>query len=102
MIAGVAGNAEAGVAGIVYNVTKELRKLGHTVKPMFFDDLLPKTRWPRRFRTFEFAAAIAEYVSGVKNDFDVINVLPEGASVDSASARGSTCWTSVYHDHAWS
>jgi glycosyltransferase involved in cell wall biosynthesis len=74
MIAGVAGKAEAGVAGIVYNVTKELRKLGHTVKPVFFDDLLPKTRWPRRFRTFEFAAAIAEYVSGVKNDFDVINV----------------------------
>ena len=74
MIAGVAGKAEAGVAGIVYNLTQQLRKLGHTVTPLFFDDLLPKTRWPRRFRTFEFAAAIAQYVSRVKNDFDVINV----------------------------
>ena len=74
MIAGVAGNAEAGVAGIVYNVTEQLRKLGHSVKPLFFDDLLPKTRWPRRFRTVEFAVAITEYVSRVKSDFDVINV----------------------------
>ena len=74
MIAGVAGNAEAGVAGIVYNVTEQLRKLGHSVKPLFFDDLLPKTRWPRRFRTVEFAVAITEYVSRVKSDFDVINI----------------------------
>jgi glycosyltransferase involved in cell wall biosynthesis len=74
MIAGVAGNAEAGVAGIVYNVTEQLRKLGHSVKPLFFDDLLPKTSWPRRFRTVEFAVAITEYVSRVKSDFDVINV----------------------------
>ena len=74
MIAGVAGNAEAGVAGIVYNVTEQLRKLGHSVKPLFFDDLLPKTSWPRRFRTVEFAVAITEYVSRVKSDFDVINI----------------------------
>jgi glycosyltransferase involved in cell wall biosynthesis len=74
MIAGVAGKAEAGVAGIVYNVTQELRKLGHTVKPVFFEDLLPRSRWPRRFRTCEFAKKISEYVKHVKDCYDVINI----------------------------
>src|ERR1700732_2594766 len=36
------GKAEAGGAGVVHNVAKELRSLGHTVKPMLFEDLIPK------------------------------------------------------------
>ena len=74
MIAGVAGKAEAGGAGVVHNVAKELRNLGHTVKPMFFEDLIPKQRWPARFRTFEFAARVASYVNEVKNEYDVVNI----------------------------
>jgi glycosyltransferase involved in cell wall biosynthesis len=74
MIAGVAGKAEAGGAGVVHNVATELRNLGHTVKPMFFEDLIPKQRWPARFRTFEFAAAVASYVNKVKNEYDVVNI----------------------------
>ena len=74
MIAGVAGKAEAGGAGVVYNVTKELRNLGHTVKPMFFEDLLGKPRWPARFRTIEFARSAARYVAQVKNEYDIINI----------------------------
>jgi len=35
MISGVPGKAEAGVAGIVYNLAKELGDLGHSVKPIF-------------------------------------------------------------------
>jgi glycosyltransferase involved in cell wall biosynthesis len=42
IIAGVVGKAEAGGAGVVHNVAKELRSLGHTVKPMFFEDLIPE------------------------------------------------------------
>lgn len=74
MIAGVAGKAEAGGAGVVHNVAKELRNLGHTVKPMFFEDLIPKQRWPARFRTFEFAARVASYVDEVKSEYDVVNI----------------------------
>src|SRR5439155_22179860 len=44
MIAGVPGKAEAGVAGIVYNLARELGDLGHSVKPLFFEDLLPRSR----------------------------------------------------------
>ena len=74
MISGVPGKAEAGVAGIVYNLTKELRDLGHSVKPLFFEDLLPNQRWPNRFRTVEFAKRIAVYVNKVRDEFDVINI----------------------------
>jgi glycosyltransferase involved in cell wall biosynthesis len=74
MIAGVAGKAEAGGAGVVHNVAKEVRNLGHTVKPMFFEDLMPKQRWPGRFRTLEFAARVSSYVTEVKNEYDVVNI----------------------------
>ena len=74
MISGVPGRAEAGVAGIVYNLTKELRDLGHSVEPKFFEDVLPKQRWPSRFRTVEFAKQIARYVQESKSEFDVVNI----------------------------
>jgi glycosyltransferase involved in cell wall biosynthesis len=74
MISGVAGKAEAGVAGIVYNLVKELVDLGHSVKPMFFEDLLPRQRWPNRFRTVEFARKVAGYARESRNDFDIVNI----------------------------
>jgi glycosyltransferase involved in cell wall biosynthesis len=74
MIAGVAGKAEAGGAGVVYNVARKLRELGHTVKPMFFEDLLPQPRWPARFRTLEFAREAGKYAAEVKEDFDIVNI----------------------------
>jgi glycosyltransferase involved in cell wall biosynthesis len=74
MISGVPGKAEAGAAGIVYNLTKELRDLGHTVKPMFFEDLLPRQSWPPRFRTIEFARKIDSYVKEEHSHYDIINV----------------------------
>ncbi len=74
MISGVQGKAEAGAAGIVYNLTKELRDLGHNVKPLFVEDLLPQQRWPNRFRTLEFARRIARYVGETPTNFDIINI----------------------------
>ncbi len=74
MISGVPGKAEAGVAGIVYNLAKEVGDLGHSVKPIFFEDLLPQQKWPDRFRTIEFAKRISEYVREVRTEYDVINI----------------------------
>jgi glycosyltransferase involved in cell wall biosynthesis len=74
MISGVPGKAEAGAAGIVYNLTKELGELGHSVKAMFFEDLLPKQRWPDRFRAIEFARKIDGYVGRAGAEYDVINI----------------------------
>jgi glycosyltransferase involved in cell wall biosynthesis len=74
MISGVPGRAEAGVAGIVYNLTRELGSLGHSVKPIFFEDLLPQQKWPDRFRTVELAKRIADYVKKVAAEYDVINI----------------------------
>src|SRR6266404_900350 len=74
MISGSSGKAEAGVAGVVNNLTKEVRELGHSVKPLFFEDLLPKQTWPNRFRTVEFAKKIAEYVQETGKEFDIVNI----------------------------
>jgi len=74
MISGAPGKAEGGVAGIVHNLARELGNLGHSVKPMFFEDLLPEQRWPNRFRTVEFAKRIAGYVQEARNEFDIINI----------------------------
>lgn len=74
MISGVPGRAEAGVAGIVYNLAKELGGLGHSVKPIFFEDLLPQQKWPLRFRTIEFAKRISDYAREVRSEYDVINI----------------------------
>jgi glycosyltransferase involved in cell wall biosynthesis len=74
MISGVPGRAEAGVAGIVYNLAKELGSLGHSVKPVFFEDLLPQQKWPLRFRTIEFAKRISEHVKEVRSEYDVVNI----------------------------
>lgn len=74
MIAGVPGKAEAGVSGIVHNLAKELRGLGHSVEPKFFEDLLPKERWPSRLRTIEFAREIALLVKAKKSEFDIVNI----------------------------
>ena len=74
MISGVPGKAEAGVAGIVYNLAKELEGLGHSVKPMFFEDILPQQKWPTRFRTVEFAKKVSEFAESQKTEFDIVNI----------------------------
>src|SRR6266852_4525153 len=74
MISGVLGKAEAGVAGIVYNLAKELGGLGHSVKPIFFEDLLPQQKWPLRFRTPEFAKRISDYVRELQTENDEKNI----------------------------
>ncbi|MDP9339198.1 MAG: glycosyltransferase family 4 protein [Acidobacteriota bacterium] len=74
IIANVAGKAEAGGAGVIYNIAKELCRFGHTVKVMFAEDLLPAPRWPARFRTVEFARRAARYISESKSEFDIANI----------------------------
>ncbi len=91
MIAGVAGKAEAGGAGVVYNIAKELRAFGHTVKVMFFEDLLPAPRWPARFRTIEFSRRAAKYISEVKSEYDIVNIYaPHGFSYGISRRRSPT------------
>ena len=74
MITGVQGKAEAGVAGIVYNLARQLADFGHTVKPLFLEDLLPTQKWPNRFRTTEFARSAALYVAQHRDEYDVVNI----------------------------
>lgn len=91
IIAGVAGKAEAGGAGVVHNIAKQLRSFGHTIKVLFSEDLVPAPRWPARLRTVEFSRRAARYISEVKSEYDLVNIYaPHGFSYGFLRRRHST------------
>jgi len=71
---GVRRVREAGAAGVVFYHAEGLQKLGHQVETWFFDDVLPKPKWPARFRELEFAAAISRRIRKESDRFDVVNL----------------------------
>jgi glycosyltransferase involved in cell wall biosynthesis len=71
---GVQRVREAGAAGVVFYHAEGLQKLGHQVETWFFDDVLPKTRWPARFRDLEFAMAVSRRIRKQADRFDVVNL----------------------------
>jgi glycosyltransferase involved in cell wall biosynthesis len=90
MIAGVAGKAEAGGAGVVHNIAEQLSSFGHAVKVMFFEDLLPAPRWPARLRTIEFSRKVAKHIAEVKSEYDIVNIYaPHGFSYGFSRRRRS-------------
>jgi glycosyltransferase involved in cell wall biosynthesis len=71
---GVRRVREAGGAGVVFHHAEGLQKLGHQVETWFFDDILPKTKWPARFQELEFAVAISRQIRKEPGRFDVVNL----------------------------
>ncbi len=71
---GVLRAREAGAAGVVFNHTEQLEKLGHQVDSWFFDDVLPSPRWPTRFRDLEFAVAVSSRLRRQPQQYDVVNL----------------------------
>jgi len=59
---------------VVFYHAEELQKLGHQVETWFFEDVLPKPRWPARFQELEFAAAISRRIRKSPDKFDVVNL----------------------------
>jgi glycosyltransferase involved in cell wall biosynthesis len=61
---------------------RTLVRVNSTGVLMFFEDLIPKQRWPARFRTFEFAARVSSHVAKVElyaqHDIFVLPSLVEG------------------------
>jgi glycosyltransferase involved in cell wall biosynthesis len=71
---GVRRVREAGAAGVVFYHAEGLQRLGHQVETWFFDDVLPKPKWPARFQELEFAAAISRRIRKEADRFDVVNL----------------------------
>ncbi len=71
---GASRRPEGGVAGVVHNLARELRALGHSVDCWFHEDLLPSRRLPARFETIDLAMQIAHRIRNQARNFDVVNI----------------------------
>jgi glycosyltransferase involved in cell wall biosynthesis len=65
---------EGGVAGVIYNLGRELGRLGHNINYVFFDDLVKPDSVSPRFSELIFSARLARYIAKNRRDFSVVNL----------------------------
>lgn len=71
---GVAGQREAGAAGVVFNHARELSKRGHSVDCWFLDDVMGGASGPKRFDALIFANRAAKRILREPGKYDVVNL----------------------------
>lgn len=74
MGSGVPKRREGGVAAIIYNLGRELERLGHTVTYVFLDDLITPGTVRPRFAELVFSFRLAKYIEKNRRKFDVVNL----------------------------
>jgi len=74
MGSGVPKRREGGVAVIIYNVGRELEKLGHQVTYVFLDDLVTPGSVSSRFSEAIFSFRLARYIWENRAKFSVVNL----------------------------
>jgi glycosyltransferase involved in cell wall biosynthesis len=73
MAAGVPRRREGGVAAIIYNLGRELERLGHQVTYIFLDDLMAGAA-STRFAELIFSYRLARYIEENRDKFSVVNL----------------------------
>jgi glycosyltransferase involved in cell wall biosynthesis len=71
---GVPKRREGGVAAIIYNLGRELERLGHQVTYVFLDDLVVPGSISPRFAELIFSARLASYIARNRGKFSVVNL----------------------------
>ena len=74
MGSGVPKRREGGVAAIIYNVGRELEKLGHQVTYVFLDDLVTPGSVSSRYSEAIFSFRLARYIAKNRAKFSVVNL----------------------------
>jgi glycosyltransferase involved in cell wall biosynthesis len=74
MASGVPKRREGGVAAIIYNLGRELEKLGHQVTYVFQEDLVPPGASSPRFTEAIFSFRLASYITQHSAKFTVVNL----------------------------
>lgn len=74
MGSGVPRRREGGVATIVYNLGREMERLGHQVTYIFLDDLVVPDTVSARFRELIFSCRLARYIGKNRNKFSLVNL----------------------------
>ena len=74
MAAGVPKRREGGVAAIVYNLGREMERLGHQVSYIFLDDLIEPGSVSPRFSELVFSYRLGRYIAQNKQKFSIVNL----------------------------
>lgn len=74
MASGVPRRREGGVAGMIYNLGRELERSGNVITYLFQDDLVvPGSALPR-FLELVFSLRLGRYIAKNRHNFDVVNL----------------------------
>ena len=74
MGSGVPKRREGGVAAIIYNLGRELEKLGHQITYVFQEDLVAPGSVPQRFNELVFSLRLATYLAKNRDQFSIVNL----------------------------
>jgi glycosyltransferase involved in cell wall biosynthesis len=74
MGSGVPKRREGGVAAIIYNLGRELEKLGHQVTYVFQEDLVEPGSVPQRFNELIFSLRLGQYIARNREKFSIVNL----------------------------
>src|SRR5271168_1711087 len=74
MASGVPKRREGGVAAIIYNLGRELERLGHCVTYVFQEDLVEPGSVSPRFNELAFSFRLAGHVIANRRKFSIVNL----------------------------
>ncbi len=74
MASGVPRRREGGVAAIIYNLGREMERLGHRVTYVFLEDLIAPGTVSARFTELVFSFRLAGYVVKNRKEFSIVNL----------------------------
>jgi glycosyltransferase involved in cell wall biosynthesis len=74
MGSGVLKRREGGVAGVIYNLGRELQQLGHNVTYVFQDDLIEPGSVSARFNELIFSLRLGGYIAANRQKFSIVNL----------------------------
>jgi glycosyltransferase involved in cell wall biosynthesis len=74
MASGVAKRREGGVAGVIYNLGRELERLGHHVTYIFQEDLIAPGSVSQRFNELVFSLRLCRYIARSPQRFSIVNL----------------------------
>jgi len=74
MGSGVLKRREGGVAGVIYNLGRELEQLGHHVTYIFQDDLIEPGSVSARFNELIFSLRLGRYIAENRQRFSIVNL----------------------------
>jgi glycosyltransferase involved in cell wall biosynthesis len=74
MGSGVTNRREGGVAGVIYNLGRELELLGHRVTYVFREDLIEPGSVSPRFNELVFSLRLGRYIAENRQKFSIINL----------------------------